>query len=203
MECMLNYFPNLTAEQSDRLGRMGDLYAQWNERINVISRRDIDNLYVHHILHALAIAKAPLSLGDRVMDLGTGGGFPGLPLAIMYPTVQFTLIDGTAKKIRVAEAVAGALGLKNVVCRHQRAEELRGERFDCVVTRGVAPLPQLLRWTQPLAPRLIALKGGLAAKEETAQAEQAGHNCQTIPISQLFPDEPFFAEKFIIHITLR
>lgn len=197
------FISQLLPEQIDALGRLEGLYRQWNQRINVISRQDIDNLYVHHVLHSLTIALSGLPLGARVLDLGTGGGFPGIPLAIVCPQVHFTLIDGTAKKVRVAQAVADALGLANVACRHQRAEQISGERFDTVVTRGVASLMQLIRWASPLAPSLIALKGGKAAETEVAQAVRAGHCCQVMPVSQLLPDEPYFAEKTIIHVTIR
>lgn len=197
------FFSQLSPAQCESLGRLEGLYREWNQRINVVSRQDIDNLRVHHVLHSLSIVLAGLPLGQRVLDLGTGGGFPGIPLAIACPQVRFTLIDGTAKKVRVAQAVADALGLANVECRHQRVEEMRGERFDTVVTRGVAPLAQLVRWTRPLAPALIALKGGMAAAEELAWAVGAGHRCQATPVSLLLPDEPYFSEKTIIHVMLK
>lgn len=189
-----HYFPDLSAGQMAAFGRLGALYAYWNACINVISRADISNLYEHHVLHSLAIAKAVApSPGTSVLDLGCGGGFPGIPLAIVWPQVQFTLIDGTRKKIAVAQAVATALGLTNVECRAQRAEQLRGETFDLVVTRGVAALPQLIRWARPLAPRLIALKG-----QPVETVRQAAKICIK-PISQWF-SEPWFQEKVIVDV---
>lgn len=189
-----HYFPDLSAGQMAAFGRLGALYAYWNARINVISRADISNLYEHHVLHSLAIAKAVAPVpGTSVLDLGCGGGFPGIPLAIVWPQVQFTLIDGTRKKIAVAQAVAMALGLTNVECRAQRAEQLRGETFDLVVTRGVAALPQLIKWARPLAPRLIALKG-----QPVETVRQAAKICVK-PISQWF-SEPWFQEKVIVDV---
>ena len=137
MQVILRYFPDLTAEQQERFAALDGLYREWNARINVISRKDIDALYEHHVLHSLGIAKAyPLTVGMRVMDLGTGGGFPGIPLAIMYPDVHFHLVDSIAKKIRVCDEVVRALGLTNVTTQHARAEEVRYQCHHTVDTCG-------------------------------------------------------------------
>lgn len=198
MEQIVRYFPGLSEASRAQLAQLGSLYAQWNARINVVSRADIGSLYEHHVLHSLAIAKA-VSLSGRVLDLGTGGGFPGIPLAILLPQVRFVLIDGTGKKVRVAKAVAEAVGLTNVVCLHRRAEELRGERFDAVVTRGVAPLPELVRWARPLTTWLIALKGGDLGSE--LQALHGVRGIETWAVSDFFR-EPFFEEKQVVSVLL-
>ena len=145
MRTILKYFPQLTDLQQHQIAALYDLYADWNTKINVISRKDIDNLYEHHVLHSLAIAKAiQFRPGTQILDFGTGGGFPGIPLAIMFPECQFRLIDGTGKKIRVATEVAQAVGLKNCQPVHMRGEEEKG-KFDFVVSRAVMPLPDLLK----------------------------------------------------------
>ena len=145
MEEILKYFPNLTETQRKQLEQLDALYRDWNSKINVISRKDIDNLYLHHVLHSLAIAKfTQFKAGARVLDFGTGGGFPGIPLAIMFPDVQFKLIDRTAKKIRVTNEVAQAIGLKNVVAEQKSGEEEKG-KYDFVVSRAVMPLPELIK----------------------------------------------------------
>ena len=145
-DIILKYFPELTAGQIDQFNTMGELYPEWNEKINVISRKDIDNLYVNHILHSLAIAKflGPLEAGTTFMDLGTGGGFPGIPLAVMYPDCRFHLIDRIAKKLRVAADVAEKIGLKNVTFRHGDVGECH-DRFNYVVSRAVMPLDKLVK----------------------------------------------------------
>ena len=145
MELILEYFPNLTAEQQSQFAALDELYHDWNAKINVISRKDIDNLYEHHVLHSLAIAKEiRFREGTRIMDFGCGGGFPGIPLAIMFPECSFKLIDGTAKKIRVCNEVISAIGLKNVTAIQQRGEEEK-ELFDFIVSRAVMPLPDLVK----------------------------------------------------------
>ncbi len=207
MTTLLKYFPNLTAEQQQQFEQLQPLYTEWNEKINVISRKDIDNIYLHHVLHSLAIMKVqPFKDGAKILDLGTGGGFPGIPLAIMYPSVSFTLVDGTAKKIRVVTEVAAALGLKNVVARAVRAEDLKTERFDFVVTRAVAQLDQLYRWSQRLIAKkhqhalpngILALKGG-KIKEEI-QAMGKGFYAEIRPIPKIF-NEPYFEEKAVVYV---
>ena len=144
-EIITKYFPTLSETQLKQYAALMDLYRDWNAKINVISRKDIDNLYEHHVLHSLAIAKAIRFVpGTSILDFGTGGGFPGIPLAIMFPECRFKLIDGTGKKILVATEVAKAIGLKNVRAEHLRGEEEKG-KFDFVVSRAVMPLPNLMK----------------------------------------------------------
>ena len=144
MDELLHYFPHLTEAQKGQFKALDALYRDWNAKINVISRKDIDNLYVHHVLHSLAIAKVlRFREGTEILDLGTGGGFPGIPLAILYPDCQFKLIDGTGKKILVTTEIAHAIGLKNMVAEQLRGEEEKG-KFDFVVSRAVMPLPDLV-----------------------------------------------------------
>ncbi len=207
MTILLKYFPNLTAEQQAQFAQLQPLYTEWNEKINVISRKDIDNIYLHHVLHSLAIVKVQsFKDGAKILDLGTGGGFPGIPLAIMYPSVSFTLVDSTAKKIRVVTEIAAALGLKNVEARHVRVEDLKTERFDFIVTRAVAQLDQLYRWAQKLISKkhqhalpngILALKGG-KIKEEI-QAMGKGFYTEIRPIPKMF-EEPYFEEKAVVYV---
>ena len=207
MDIILKYFPKLSEEQIEQFKQLDALYREWNAKINVISRKDIDHLYEHHVLHSLAIAKAVnFKAGARVMDLGTGGGFPGIPLAILFPKTNFLMIDGTGKKIRVVNIVIEALGLKNATAQQIRAEELKGQKFDFVVTRAVARLEKLVPWSRRLLrgkemhaiPNgLIALKGG-RVKEEIADLEK-GEYVESEPISRFF-DEPYFEEKFLVYV---
>lgn len=174
MEIILKYFPDLTEEQRRQFVALYDLYIDWNAKINVISRKDIENLYEHHVLHSLGIAKIiNFRPGTSIMDLGTGGGFPGIPLAILFPEVKFHLVDSIGKKVRVATEVANAIGLKNVTFRHARAEEEK-QLFDFVVSRAVMPLADLLKIIRKnITPKqqnalpngLICLKGGELANE--------------------------------------
>jgi 16S rRNA (guanine527-N7)-methyltransferase len=207
MTSLLKYFPDLTAEQQAQFAQLKPLYTEWNEKINVISRKDIENIELHHILHSLAIVKVQtFKDGAKILDLGTGGGFPGIPLAIMFPKVSFTLVDSTAKKIRVVTEVAAALGLKNVEARHVRVEELRTERFDFIVTRAVAQFDQLYRWSQKLIAKkhqhalpngILALKGGNIREE--IQAMGKGFYSEIRPISKMF-NEPYFEEKAVVYV---
>ncbi len=200
------YFPNLTDDQHRQFDQLDALYREWNQRINVISRKDIDQLYEHHVLHSLAIAKVIQFKPDSyLLDLGTGGGFPGIPLAILFPEVRFLLIDGTGKKIQVVRAVAAAIGLHNVEARHQRAEALKGRSFDFVLSRAVAPLPKLAEWSFPLISNkhinaipngLIALKGGTI--EDEIKAMPRGSYVETYPISRFF-DRPYFESKQVVY----
>lgn len=210
MERLLHYFPTLTEAQRAHFAALPALYAEWNAQINVISRQDIEHLMTHHVLHSLAIAKVFRFQPDaQILDLGTGGGFPGLPLAILYPESQFTLVDGTGKKIKVVNEVAQALGLTNVTALHARAEELKMPgRFDFVLSRGVATLAQLLLWSQKLLSRqhshaypngIIALKGGDLRAEITALPGRGSNYSEVFPIKDYF-QEPFFAEKSIVYI---
>ena len=174
MEIILKYFPDLTEEQRQQFAALYDLYIGWNAKINVISRKDIENLYEHHVLHSLGIAKViQFRPGTSIMDLGTGGGFPGIPLAILFPDTKFHLVDSIGKKVRVATEVANAIGLKNVTFRHARAEEEKG-KFDFVVSRAVMPLTDLLKIIRKnISPKqqnalpngLICLKGGELGNE--------------------------------------
>lgn len=209
MEIIREYFPNLTEKQEKQFSLLGDLYADWNSKINVISRKDIENLYERHILHSLAIAKfIKFRTGSKIVDLGTGGGFPGIPLAILFPNVNFTLIDGIRKKITVVNAVAEAIGLENAVGLQARAEELKKMRFDFVVTRAVATLDKLRPWTQrlvhqkdvhPIPNGLIALKGGRINAEIAALGK--GTYVETYPLSDYFK-EPFFEEKYLVYVQV-
>lgn len=204
------YFPDLTDTQIDALRQLGDLYTDWNEKINVISRADTANLYTRHILHSLAIAKflGPLKSGTSFFDLGTGGGFPGIPLAIFYPDCTFHLIDRIGKKIKVASSIAEAIGLKNVTFQHGDSGECR-QKFDYTVSRAVMTLDQLLKACSKNIKRnapapgaipqgLVCLKGGDLGNE----IAQAGVAAQTVAISNFFPEQSFFDTKDIVYVNL-
>lgn len=207
MDEILKYFPDMTAAQITQFGMLGNLYKEWNEKINVVSRRDIDNLYVNHVLHSLAIAKfmTPAN-GTRIMDLGCGGGFPGIPLAIMWPQCHLHLIDRIGKKIKVATAVAEAIGLTNVTLQHGDSAEYR-QKVDFVVSRAVMALPDLVKTCKGhIAPSagaakypngLICLKGG-ELDEELAAVKQPAVD---IPLSDWF-NEPYFETKRLIYVNL-
>lgn len=198
------YF-TLTARQAEQFAQLDALYRDWNSKINVISRKDIDNLYEHHVLHSLAIAKfLPFQAGTTILDVGTGGGFPGIPLAILFPECQFTLIDSIRKKILVATEIAKALGLTNVVCKQERAEEEK-QKFDFVVSRAVMPMPDLVKLVRKnikptpknaIPNGLIVLKGG-DLKEELRPFKEA----ELIPCSQWFKGE-WFDTKQVIYLPL-
>lgn len=206
MERILHYFPNLSENQIEQFSALESLYEEWNAMINVISRKDQDQLYIHHVLHSLAIAKViHFSPGTRVLDLGTGGGFPGIPLAIMFPEVHFHLVDSIGKKIKVVQEVTEALGLENVKAEHQRAEKLRHD-YDFVVTRAVARLSKLVDWigdaiypqvSNPLPAGLIALKGGDLREE----IKEYRGEVREFPISDFF-EEPFFETKKVVFVPL-
>lgn len=206
MEEILKYFPNLTETQRKQLEQLDALYRDWNSKINVISRKDIDNLYLHHVLHSLAIAKfTQFKAGARVLDFGTGGGFPGIPLAIMFPDVQFKLIDRTAKKIRVTNEVAQAIGLKNVVAEQKSGEEEKG-KYDFLVSRAVMPLPDLIKIVRKNIAKdsrnsiengVIVLKGG-DIKDEI---KPFNHIAEVDEISQWFTED-WFQEKYVIYIPI-
>lgn len=210
MESIKRYFPNMTPEQHNAFVRLGELYREWNAKINVISRQDIENLEERHILHSLAIAKAfSFKPGAQLLDLGTGGGLPGIPLAILFPEVHFTLVDGTGKKITVVREIVEALGLNNVTALHSRAEDLKmAGKFDFVLSRGVAPLDKLLVWTKRLLSKkqqhpypngIIALKGGTLDGEIAALPGRGKEYTEKIPISSFF-SEPFFEEKWVVYV---
>lgn len=206
MEQILRYFTNLTDEQRRQFGLLQGLYEDWNTKINVISRKDIDNLYEHHVLHSLAIGKMlTFKPGTRILDFGTGGGFPGIPLAILFPECQFTLIDGTGKKIHVATEVTNSIGLKNVNAVHRRGEEERG-RYDFVVSRAVMPMPDLVKIIRKnidkknfnvLANGLICLKGG----NLDAELEPFKKTVEQTEITEWFKEE-WFKEKYVIYVPL-
>ena len=197
-----DYF-KLTERQAEQFAQLDVLYRNWNSKINVISRKDIDNLYEHHVLHSLAIAKLlPFQSGTTVMDVGTGGGFPGIPLAIMFPECQFLLIDSIGKKIKVAAEIAKALGLTNVICKQERAEEEK-QKFDFVVSRAVMPLPDLVKLVRKnisnkhhnaVPNGLIVLKGG-DLKEELRPFKEA----EVTPCSTWF-DNNWFETKYVIYL---
>ena len=200
-----DYF-KLTAHQAEQFAQLDALYREWNSKINVISRKDIDNLYEHHVLHSLAIAKwIPFQAGTTIMDVGTGGGFPGIPLAILFPECQFTLVDSIGKKIKVASEVAKALGLTNVVCKQERVEEEK-QKFDFVVSRAVMPLPDLVKLVRKnvsnkhrnaMPNGIVVLKGGDLKAELAPYIKTA----EVTPCSQWFPNE-WFKTKQVIYLPL-
>ena len=206
MHLIENYFPSLTDRQCEQFAALDNLYREWNEKINVVSRKDIDNLYEHHVLHSLAIARfITFRPGTRILDLGTGGGFPGVPLAIMFPDCEFKLIDGTGKKIRVAQEVCQAIGLENCHPEHLRGEEEKG-KFHFVVSRAVMPLPDLVKLVRKnidkeqrnaLPNGIICLKGG-DLQEETRPFRKT---IQTIELNSYFTEE-WFKEKYVIYLPL-
>jgi len=199
-------FPALTELQTKQFTALFDLYSDWNARINVISRKDIDNLYLHHVLHSLAIARyITFTPGTSIMDVGTGGGFPGIPLAIFFPEVKFLLLDSIGKKVRVAEEVAKAVGLDNVEVAHSRAEEEK-RTFHFIVSRAVMPLPDLVRITRKniageqmnaLPNGIICLKGG----DLTAEIHPFKQFAEVVSLRDYFP-EPFFQTKKLIYVPL-
>ncbi|MDR1089896.1 MAG: 16S rRNA (guanine(527)-N(7))-methyltransferase RsmG [Prevotella sp.] len=206
MDIILKYFPNISEEQKKQFAALYDLYVDWNSKINVISRKDIENLYLHHVLHSLAIAKLiQFTDGTKVMDAGTGGGFPGVPLAILFPKCEFLLVDSIGKKIKVATEVSDAVGLKNIQFRHCRAEEEKG-KFDFVVSRAVMPLPDLVKIVKKniskeqhnaLPNGIICLKGGnldseMAPFKKLAEADD---------LSMYFEEE-YFKTKKIIYVLV-
>jgi 16S rRNA (guanine527-N7)-methyltransferase len=208
MQLLEKYFADFSAEQERQFAMLGDLYGEWNEKINVISRKDIDSLYEKHILHSLAIAAIfDFSQADglKILDVGTGGGFPGVPLAIMFPNVSFTLVDSIGKKLKVVNAVSEGIGLKNVVTRHTRMEEIRGETFDFVVSRAVAPIKDLWNWSKHLIGKerkladfkngMIFLKGG----DLSAEISESRLRPHMWDISTIF-EEPWFREKYILYV---
>lgn len=206
MELIQKYFPNLTEKQKEQMAALKDLYTDWNAKINVISRKDIDNLYEHHVLHSLAIMKAlRFKAGSNVLDFGTGGGFPGIPLAIMMPDVNFKLIDGTGKKIRVVEEVASAIRLENVTAEHLRGEDEKG-KYDFVVSRAVMPLPDLVKIVKKnisqkqhnaMLNGVLVLKGG----NVDAEIHPYRKSVEVSPISNWFEEE-WFKEKNVIYLPL-
>jgi 16S rRNA (guanine527-N7)-methyltransferase len=201
------YFPGLSEEQQRQFAALDELYHDWNAKINVISRKDIDNLYEHHVLHSLAIAKKfPFPDGLKVLDVGTGGGFPGIPLAILYPQVQFKLIDSIGKKIRVASEVAQAIHLTNVVCQQERAEEEKG-KYDCIVSRAVMPMHDFLKLVRKNATKkekaigelpsgVICLKGGELDEELKSLKYYIVYDLKSVF------EEEYFQTKKVVYVSL-
>ncbi|HCC85241.1 MAG: Ribosomal RNA small subunit methyltransferase G [Proteiniphilum acetatigenes] len=206
MKEILTHFPTLTDLQIRQFEAVGDLYKEWNNKINVISRKDIDNLYLHHLLHSLAIARyVTFANGTRIMDVGTGGGFPGIPLAILFPESHFLLLDSIGKKIRVVREIAEAIGLTNVEAIQSRAEEEK-RKFHFVVSRAVMPLPDLIRIIRKniakeqinaLPNGIICLKGG----ELTAELHPFRQVAEEVALSNYFSD-PFFQTKKLVYVPL-
>ncbi|MBX2906105.1 MAG: 16S rRNA (guanine(527)-N(7))-methyltransferase RsmG [Taibaiella sp.] len=208
MDIVLKYFSDFSPLQLQQLQALEGVYKEWNEKINVISRKDIDSLYEKHVLHSLALAAiCPFDNGARIIDIGTGGGFPGIPLAIFYPEVEFLLADSIGKKIKVVQEVASAIGLKNVTAVHTRVEEIKGQTFDYAVSRAVAPLNDLWRWVnaklvrgqkgEELPNGLICLKGG-DLRNEIAETGLK-RIVQAWSVHDIFP-EPSFEEKYVVYI---
>ena len=217
MQIILKYFSDFTSVQLQQFAALDGLYKEWNAKINVISRKDMDGLYEKHVLHSLSIAAAfQFEPGMEILDIGTGGGFPGIPLAIFFPDVKFLLADSIAKKLKVVDAVAEGLGLKNITTQHIRVEEIKNRKFDFVVSRAVAPLKDLWRWSKPLLkkshapfvqssestsssrlspPGLICLKGGDLANE----IHDSGTRPRVIEITDLFKEE-YFKMKYLLFL---
>jgi len=212
MQYIQKYFSDFTAEQLHQFEALESLYKEWNEKINVISRKDIDGLYLKHVLHSLSIAAVfDFAEGTEIIDIGTGGGFPGIPLAIYFPQVKFHLVDSIGKKLKVVEVVASSINIKNITTQHIRAEEIKNRKFDFVVSRAVAPLKDLWKWSKPLLRKreirneksetknyqsngLICLKGGDLAHE----IFESGLRPKQISIEDLFHEE-YFKEKYLLY----
>jgi len=205
MEDILQYFSDFTDAQLKQLELLQPLYSEWNEKINVISRKDIEHLYLKHVLHSLSIgAMFEFADGTSIIDIGTGGGFPGIPLAIFFPDVQFHLVDSIGKKLKIVEAVVEATGLKNVTFQHIRAEEIKNRKFDFAVSRAVAPLKDLWKWSKPLlnkkgtnqfANGLLCLKGGDLA----AEISDSGLRPNQVSLQQVFNND-YFKEKYLLYV---
>ncbi|MEO6133311.1 MAG: 16S rRNA (guanine(527)-N(7))-methyltransferase RsmG [Saprospiraceae bacterium] len=200
MELIRKYFPELSEEKLLQFERLDSLYRNWNEKINVISRKDINHLYEHHVLHSLAIAKHHPSFagGLEVLDFGTGGGFPGIPMAIMFPEVKFTLLDSMAKKIKVVSEIATELKLENVIIAHARAEDFKG-MYDLIICRAVSTVSQTIAWSKHLVPaqKWIMLKGGDA--NEIRRETRPNYATKLVPVSQYF-EELYFTEKYLVAV---
>ena len=206
MQIIDKYFPELSPRQKEQFNNLDALYREWNAKINVISRKDIDNLYEHHVLHSMAIARiVRFKPSTSILDFGTGGGFPGIPLAILFPECRFRLIDGTGKKVNVAAEIAKAIGLENVEAIHQRGEEEKG-KFDFIVSRAVMPMPDLVKIVSrnisrkqhnSIANGILALKGG----NLSAELKPYHKIVEVTPISQFF-DEEWFREKSVIYLPM-
>lgn len=208
MKILTKYFSDFTDKQIEQFAALKNLYEEWNQKINVISRKDVDNFYLHHVLHSLSIAtQFDFPPGFEVMDLGSGGGFPGIPLAILFPNVHFHLVDSINKKLKVVEAVLVATDVKNVTVQHARAEDIRDRKFDVIMSRAVAPLKDLGYWSKPLLKKkpvdqpkkitgLICLKGGDLNKE----IADSGYRTRIWEIAKIF-EVDYFKEKYILQVT--
>ena len=203
LELITKYFADFTPHQLQQFATLDEAYKDWNAKINVVSRKDIDQLYLHHVLHSLSIAAiAEWEKGTQVIDIGCGGGFPCVPLAIFFPDVQFLAVDSIAKKLKVVDAVCEMAGIKNITTKHTRAEEIKNKKFDYAISRAVAPLKDLWRWAGPLLIKkanqpngLICLKGGDLHQE----IFESGVRPKMMSIYDIFPEE-YFQEKFIIQV---
>lgn len=201
---LFKYFPGLSEKQQEQFRALFDLYQEWNAQINVISRKDIDSLYLHHVLHSLGIAKfISFKPGEQILDVGTGGGFPGIPLAILFPESKFHLVDSIGKKIKVVQEVSKGIGLQNLEASHSRAEQVNG-KFNFVVSRAVTQLKDFYPWiagkflpdsTNAIPNGLLYLKGG----DLTAEIKASGLKAQVHPLSSYF-SEPFFETKSIVYV---
>ncbi len=210
MEIIEKYFADFTPKQKEQLIALLPLYKEWNEKINVISRKDIDNFYLHHVLHSLTITtQFEFEKGASIMDLGCGGGFPGVPLAIFFPETEFYMVDSINKKLNVVKEIAATIGLTNITVKHTRAEDIKDRKFDSVVSRAVAPLKELWQWSKPLIKRikidnenvpngLICLKGGDLTKE----IQESGCKPYVWDIDKVFPEE-YFKEKYMLYQPLK
>lgn len=212
MEVLQQYFSDFSETQTKQFAALKELYTDWNEKINVISRKDMDNFYEHHVLHSLAITtQFEFTKNMQVMDLGCGGGFPGIPLAIFYPETNFHLVDSINKKLKVVAEIAAAIGLQNVTTQHTRAEDIKNRKFDTVISRAVAPLKDLWHWSKPLLQKnknvqygvntpngLICLKGG----DLTQEIFESGCKPMVWEIEKIFP-QAFFKEKFMLYVGLK
>lgn len=202
MDIIKAYFPDFSSRQYEQLSQLDELYRFWNAQINLISRKDIDNLYIHHVLHSLSLVKIiTFAKGSKVMDVGTGGGFPGIPLAIAFPEVQFHLVDSIGKKIKVVKEVTTALGLKNVTSEQIRVEEVK-DRFDFIVSRAVTTLPEFYTWVEPKFSKkklhtipngIFYLKGG----DLTPEIEPFKKKTTVFEISDFFKEEYFETKKIV------
>ncbi|MCF1714386.1 16S rRNA (guanine(527)-N(7))-methyltransferase RsmG [Flavihumibacter sp. RY-1] len=207
LDLITEFFADFTPRQLEQLAALDELYRDWNSKINVISRKDIDHLYENHVLHSLAIAAAfEFPSGAKVLDIGTGGGFPGIPLAIYFPEVEFLLADSINKKLTVVKEVAAAIGLTNVTTRHTRVEDIKDRKFDYVVSRAVAPLKDLWQWAKPVlnkrpsegnfpASGLICLKGGDLGQE----ISESRLRPRVMEIYELFPLD-YYREKYLLYV---
>ncbi len=205
METILKYFADFTPEQLQQFNALEGLYKEWNEKINVVSRKDIDSIYLHHVLHSLSIAAfVEFQPGMEVIDIGCGGGFPGVPLAIFFPEVKFHMVDSIGKKLKVVEAVAAGANITNITTQHTRAEDIKGRKFHFAVTRAVAPLKELWQWANPLLRKgnaaeiengLICLKGG----DLHLEISESNTRPKMISVYDIFNEE-YFKEKYLIHV---